>query len=268
MEEIKVPVTEVTEKVETPTTEEIAVVEEPKMYTEEEFQRKLSETMTKRTGRLEAKIRKEYEEKYSPYKETEEVLKAGLGVSNIQEATSNLREFYRSKGVEVPEYKQPVYNEDDLKVLANNEAQKIIEYGIEDVIEEVDRLAEKGIENMTSREKLLFQQLATHRKDYEDQKELAQIGVTKDALNDADFIEFAKNLNPSLSAKQKYETYLKYKPKKELEVMGSMKNTTNEDTTVKEFYSREEAAKFTVKDFDKNPALFEAVKKSMTKWKK
>ena len=267
MEEIKVPVTEVTENVVEQTTEEAVVVEEPK-YTEAEFNQKMDELLAKKLARKEAKIRKEYEEKFSSYREAEEVLNAGLGVSNIQEATSNLREFYRSKGVEVPEYKQPVYNEDDLKILANNEAQKIIEYGIEDVIEEVDRLAEKGIENMTSREKLLFQQLATHRKDYEDQKELAQIGVTKDALNDADFIEFAKNLNPSLSAKQKYETYLKYKPKKELEVMGSMKNTTNEDTTVKEFYSREEAAKFTVKDFDKNPALFEAVKKSMRSWKK
>ena len=268
MEEIKVPVTEVTEKVETPTTEEIAVVEEPKMYTEEEFQRKLSETMTKRTGRLEAKIRKEYEEKYSPYKETEEVLKAGLGVADIKEATNNLREFYRSKGVEVPEHKQPAYSEDDLKVLANNEVQKIIEYGIEDVIEEADRLAKKGIENMNPREKLVFHQLATYAKDYEETKELAQIGVTKDALQDADFVEFAKDLNPSLTAKQKYELYTKYKPKKQLEVMGSMKNTTSEDTSVKEFYSREEALKFTKTDFDKNPRLFEAVKNSMTKWKK
>lgn len=267
MEEIKVPVTEeVAENVETQTTEEIAVVEEPKMYTEEEFQRKLSETMKKRTGRLEAKIRKEYEEKFSPYKKAEAVLNAGLGTSNIEEATESLTGFYRSKGVEVPEFRQPVYSEDDLKILASNEAQKIIEYGIEDVIEEVDRLAEKGIENMSPREKVVFQQLATYRKDYEDNKELAEIGVTKDALQDADFVEFAKDLNPSLSAKQKYEIFMKYKPKKEVEVIGSMKNTTKE-TGVKDYYSFEEASKFTKADFDKNPALYKAVQNSMTKWK-
>lgn len=268
MEEIKVPVTEeVAENVVEQPTEDVVVVEEPK-YTETEFNQRMDELLAKKLARREAKIRKEYEDKFSSYRETEEVLKAGLGVADIKEATNNLREFYRSKGVEVPEYKQPAYSEDDLKILANNEAQKIIEYGIEDVIEETDRLAAKGIENMTSREKLVFQQLATHRKNHEDNKELAEIGVTADALKDADFIEFAKDLNPNLSAKQQYEKYLKYRPKKELEVMGSMKNTTNEDTTVKEFYSFEEAKKFTDADYDNIPGLFEAVKKSMTKWKK
>lgn len=267
MEEIKVPVTEVTENVVEQPTEEAVVVEEPK-YTEAEFNQRMDELLAKKLARREAKIRKEYEDKFTSYKEAEAVLNAGLGTSDIKEATSNLREFYGKKGIKIPDMQQPAYSEDDLKVLASNEAQKIIDYGIEDVIEEVDRLADKGVENMTSREKLLFQHLAAHRKDYEDQKELAQIGVTKDALKDADFIEFAKDLNPNLSAKQKYEIYSKYKLKKQLEVMGSMKNTTNEDTTVKEFYSLEEAKKFTTADFDKNPRLYEAVKNSMAKWKK
>ena len=264
MEEIKVPATEVAENVVEQPTEEAVVVETPKMYTEEEFNAKLNEVIPKKIERAKAKIRKEYE--YSAYKKAETVLNAGLGTSNIQEATEAMAEFYRGKGVEIPDFKQPTFSEDDLKVLANNEAQKIIEYGIEDVIEEVDRLADKGIENMTPREKIMFQQLATHRKDYEDQKELAQIGVTKDALQDADFIEFAKDLNPSLSAKQKYEKYLKYKPKKEVEVIGSMKNAT-EEPGVKDFYSYEEAMKFTKAEFDKNPDLFKAVERSMSKWK-
>ena len=48
--------------------------------------------------------------------------------------------------------------------------------------------------------------------------------------------------------------------------MGSMKNNTADNNAVKDFYSYEEASKFTKKDFDKNPALHEAVKKSMPKW--
>lgn len=268
MEEIKVPVTEeVAENVVEQPTEDVVVVEEPK-YTETEFNQRMDELLAKKLARREAKIRKEYEDKFSSYRETEEVLKAGLGVADIKEATNNLREFYRSRGVDVPEFKQPVYSEDDLKFLANKEAQEIIGYGIEDVIEEADRLAAKGVEGMNPKEKLLFRQLTDHVKDYEETKELAQIGVTKDALQDADFIEFAKDLNPNLSAKQKYEKYIKYRPKKELEVMGSMKNTTNEDTTLKEFYSLEEAKKFTDADYDKNPGLFEKVVASMPKWKK
>ena len=48
--------------------------------------------------------------------------------------------------------------------------------------------------------------------------------------------------------------------------MGSMKNSTSDDGTVKDFYTRDEALKFTKKDFDRNPALFKAVEQSMLKW--
>ena len=49
--------------------------------------------------------------------------------------------------------------------------------------------------------------------------------------------------------------------------MGSMKSNTSEDTGLKDFYSYEEAAKFTKKDFDNNPELYKRVQESMTKWK-
>jgi hypothetical protein len=48
--------------------------------------------------------------------------------------------------------------------------------------------------------------------------------------------------------------------------MGSIKNTTV-DEGVKDYYSFEEAKRFTKADFDKNPKLFAAVEKSMAKWK-
>ena len=60
--------------------------------------------------------------------------------------------------------------------------------------------------------------------------------------------------------------YLKFKPKAQIEPIGSMKGIKTEEPAVKDFYSFEEAQKFTQADFDKNPALFEAVTKSMTKW--
>ena len=265
MEEKIIP-GEMPENVVEQTTEETVVVEEPKMYTEDELNSRVDEILAKKLARKEAKIRKEYEEKYSPYKEAESVLNAGLGTSNIREATSNLREFYKQRGVKIPEHQPEMYSADDMKILASHEAQKIIDLGIEDVIEEVDRLADKGLENMTPKEKLVFTQLAEHRRAEEDRTELAKIGVKAEALNDPDFMEFAADLNPNMSMKDKYQKYLKYKPKKEIETMGSMKTVTNEDTGVKEFYSYEEASKFTKKDFDKNPALFKAVEKSMSKW--
>ena len=63
-----------------------------------------------------------------------------------------------------------------------------------------------------------------------------------------------------------YETFAKTQPKKEFKTIGSMKNSTSDDGTVKDFYTRDEALQFTKKDFDKNPALYKAVEASMQKW--
>lgn len=234
---------------------------EEKMYTNAE----LDQILAKKIARREAKLRKEYEDKLASYKEAEHVLNAGLGTSDIKEATTNLKNFYSEKGIDIPQFQQS-FNEDDMKVLANNEVQKIIEYGFDEVVDEVNRLADKGVDNMTPREKLVFTQLAEYRRSEEDKKELAQIGVGESALQDSDFIEFAKDLNPRLSTKEKYERYLKYKPKPQVETIGSMKNATDPGTGVKDFYTHEEAMKFTKADFDKNPALFKAVEQSMHKW--
>lgn len=248
------------------TAEQPVEAQQPKTYTEEEFNQRMDELLAKKLARKEAKIRKEYEEKYSPYKEAESVLNAGLGTSNIKDATDNLREFYKKKGVNIPSYQQPSYSDDDMKVLANVEAQKIIDLGYDEVVEEVDRLADKGLDKMTAREKLVFSRLAEHRKAEQDKKELAKIGVSEAALQDKDFLEFAADLNPNLSMKDKYQKYLKYRPKKEVETIGSMRNPADSGKGVKDFYTREEALKFTTKDFDKNPALFKAVENSMRRW--
>lgn len=259
-------VTDVTENVEEQTTEEIVDggTEEgtttPRTYTDAE----VDEIVKQRLGRQERKLTKKFEKELSSYLEAESVLNAGLGTSNITEATDNLREFYTKRGVSIPD--KPLYNDNDMKVLASAEANSIIELGFDEVVEEVDRLAEIGFENMNPREKLVFTQLAEYRKSEQDKKELAKIGVKETALEDKDFIEFAKNLNPNMSTKDKYEMYTKYKPKPTVETMGSMKNATSDDSGVKDFYTRDEAMKFTKKDLDKNPALFRAIENSMLKW--
>lgn len=267
-EENKEPVTDVTENVEEQTTEEIVegegtteVVETPKTYTDAE----VDEIIKNRLGRQERSLTKKFEKQLSAYKEAESVLNAGLGTSSITEATENLREFYTNKGVQIPKY-ETSYNENDMKVLANAEANSIIELGFDEVVEEVDRLAELGVDNMTPREKLVFTQLANYRKAEGDRKELAKIGVKDEVLNSEDFKEFAKDFKSDVPITRIYEKYAKLQPKPKVETIGSMKNATSDDSGVKDFYTREEALRFTKKDFDKNPALFKAVEQSMSKW--
>ena len=210
--------------------------------------------------RQESKIRDEYERKYS---RVEEVLNAGLGTNDINEATEKLTEFYKEQGVNIPEQKLTTRQE---KILAEAEANEIIADGYNELVKEVDKLANKGADNLTSKEKLIFTKLAEERTRQEALKDLKSIGIGEEILEDKEFKEFSDKLNPKLSLKEKYEMYEKIKPKKKIETIGSMKGTPSKDNGVKEFYSRDEALKFTKEDFDKNPKLFKAVEESMAKW--
>ncbi len=247
-------VTEVTENVEQ-TTEEIA--EQPKLFTQED----INQAVIKGKARERAKIRKEYEKKYG---DLENVLRAGTGKESVEDITDTFAKFYESKGIKL--YEKPNYTDKEIEVLAKAEADEIIGYGYDEVVEEVDRLTKLGFENMTARDKAYFKILAEHRQNTERKEELSKIGVTDEEYNSKEFQEFASMFNANVPIAEIHKYYNKTKPKKEIKPMGSMTNKTSEDGTVKDFYTRDEALQFTKADFDKNPALFKAVQESMTKW--
>lgn len=245
--------------------EEVAPVQpaaEPeKVYTEAEFKAKLEEALDRKAPRMEAKIRKEYESKYG---ELENVLKAGTGKNDVTEVTDAFKQYYEGRGVKIPQ--KPTYSDRDTAVLARAEAEDIIKSGFDEVVEETDRLAKLGVDNMNPRERAVFKTLAEYRKETERGRELAKIGVTEEVYNGKEFKDFAAKFSSDTSVTEIYEIFNKMQPKKEIKPMGSMKSAPGGKETVKDFYTFEEASKFTVKDFDKNPELLKAVERSMQKW--
>lgn len=248
------------------TTEEIEDVETPEEEPKEELQEpveemipksKAEEMVKKRLLRQENKLRKEYAKKYG---RLETVVNAGLGTESTEEAVNKLTEFYESKGINIPS--EPRYSDRDLEVLASAEADEIISSGYDDIVEEVDRLAQLDVNSMSQREKLVFTKLANARKSIEEEKELESIGISKKDLESEEFKEFIKDLNPSLSLKRKYELYQKNKPKEEIKQIGSLQSGKSKD--VKEYYSDKEISNMTLDDLD-NDEVWEAVRKSMTK---
>lgn len=260
MENEKNLVTEqVAEKVEETTeqtqAEQTALPE--KTYTQKE----LDAIVGKRLARNSAKIKKEYDRKYGGL---EEVLKAGTGQDSVEEMTNALKDFYQKKGIQIPQ--QPTYTDRDIEVLANAEANDIIRLGYEEVVEEVDRLANIGADKMTTREKAVFKVLAEYRSNADLAKELAQQGVAEDVINSQEFRDFKDKFNPGTPVRDIYDIYNKTLPKKEIKTMGSMKNSMSEDSAVKEFYSCDEAKRFTRKELDANPELVKAIERSMLNW--
>lgn len=266
MEDNKELVEESTEKVEEQATEELVegntepteteeVSEPVKTYTDAE----VDEIVKKKLYRQQQKLDREYNKELSKYKRAEEVLNAGLGTTNIEEATDNLANFYKEKGVVIPEYHEQ-RSEHEIEVLAKDDAEAIIDSGYEDIVEETDRLAKIGFDNMSKREKIVFQKLASERERIEAEKEIASLGVPKEELESKEFKDFSDKYS-GLSLKQKYELYSQLKPKKNENKMGSMKNGAA--SQIKDYYSEEEISRLTESDLS-NPQVWEAVRRSQT----
>lgn len=209
--------------------------------------------------RLDRKDR-EYQKELSKYRSTEEVLKKGLNATDITDAESKLREFWKAEGISLPEPTKPGLTDNEIRILAKAEADEIIESGDAEV--EANKLASKGYDNMSAREREMFNTLAEHLTKEKKINELKSIGVKADLLDSKEFKDFASKFNSNTSVKDIYDLYSKtHKEEKKIEKMGSM-STQNPDKT-KTHYTDDEIAKLTLEDLDK-PGVFEAVRRSMT----
>lgn len=269
-------VVDTTENVEEQTTEEIVegadvTTEEKensteKTYTEADIEKLVNEKvdmlMPSKIERVKSKIQRENAKKEEKFNRVEKILNAGLGTDNLDDAISKLSDFYNEQGVEIP--KEPIYSEKQLMILAEAEAREIIDSGYDEIVLEVDRLASKGVKNMTELEKITFQRLAEERKHQESINELNKIGVSLEELDNKEYKEFSEKLNSNMSEKEKYEMYLKFKPKKEIKQIGSMKSGARSE--IKDYYTPDEVDKLTEDELN-NDEVWNNVRKSMSKWK-
>lgn len=243
---------EVAEKVEQ-TTEET-----PRLYTEEELEAHANEVAGKRAARVEAKVRREYERKYG---RLEEVMKAGTGEESLEKVTESMENFYRGKGVPMPQGNG--YSQRDLQTLASADAQEIIDGGLEEVVAEMERLGRMGISNMTDRDKIVYRALGEHRTAAEQGKALAQIGVPESVYNSREFKAFAKQFQADVPITKVYQMYEKTADTEKPESIGSMKNPNHREE--KTYYSPEDFDKLHPEDLD-NPVIFQRVRESMKRW--
>lgn len=274
-EQVQNPVTDVTENtVEQPVEDVVGGIEltdtasneekkEVKTYTEEELEKIVNERIDSALpGKIEKekrKLRKEYESKLSKYEETESILKAGLGAKDIEEANVKMRNFYKNEGIDIPAYK-PRRSDDDERVLGRADANEIIGLGIDEMQEEANRLADIGFDKLSVRDKEKFVVLGNALTEAKNKQDLQKMGVSNDVLDKKEFKDFAKQFNHDTPIKTVYELYQKVQPKREVNIIGSMKN--NDIATEKEYYTDEEIDRLTPEQL-KNPKVMKAVEKSL-----
>lgn len=266
-----------TENVETETTEEIqeevntetteqedteGSEKEVKTFTQGEINKMVEERVRRERNtskRSEANLKREYEERIA---NIENIIKAGFGTDNLDDGLARITELCKNKGIKIPERKS-TYSQNDLEVLANHTADEIIADGYDAVDSELKKLANKGADKMSAREKLIFNKLNNTKKILDSEKELASIGVKPEILQSKEFKDFADKFTGSkFSMKEVYEMYAKEtKPKPKVKPIGSMINPNPKQE--KTFISEAEFDKMTDKEIEENMPL---IRKSMTKW--
>lgn len=206
-----------------------------------------------------ARKMKKLERENDVYKDTENVLKTALGVNDINSANQKLREYYTENGVKLPDPYKTGLSERQIDVLAKADAEEFIEDGYEAMIEEANRLATIGYNNLDPKDKKIFLILGEELEKQKELKELKGLGVTDEFVNDKSFIEFKKKFDKNTPVKDIYDYYQKLQPKKEVELPGSMKNNS---AIQKDKYTQEEISRLTSEELD-DPIIWEKVKKSL-----
>lgn len=271
VEQVQVDASENEEQVQKSATQEVVTPsqEDIEKQIEERANKLFEEKVEQRLIRDRINREKEDKESLSKYRQLENIMKAGLGVDNLDDAISKSSEFYKGQGINIPTYKEEThYSERDEKVLAEADAKEIISCGKREMETEANRIASIPESKRTFREKTVFNELCKELFRLKDIDELKAKGYETDLLSEQKFIDFRNQFNINTPISQICEMYNKINGKTVVQPKspGSAK-TNNSNNEIKEYYTPEEVRNFTEEDLD-NPKLMAAVERSMQVWSK
>ena len=252
-------VQETTQEVETPSQEDIErmIEERANKKTEEQIEQRLIRDRISRERKQNKELAK--------YRQLENVIKAGLGVDNLDDAIGKTSEFYKEQGVNIPEFKD-LYSERDEKILAKADAQEIIDLGKEEMEAEANRIASIPEAKRSLREKTIFNTLCQELISLRDVDELKSKGYKTDILQTKEFSDFRNQFNVNTPISKIVEMYNKMNGQvvEQPRSPGSAKSTKTVKK-IKDYYSPEDFDKLTDEDL-RNPKIMEIVDKSRLQW--
>ncbi len=243
-----------------------------KLYTQKELQEAIDRNVK---GRL-ARAENEYAKKIQEYEDLAYTLRKGMGKDdgNVQDLNKDLRKFYKEQGIEIPEVISRGLSEREEKILAKAEAEEIISGGEEYINQIANEIYNIPAEKRTIKQKEIFESLGKHMMQEKAKAQLKEKGIDESILKDNSFKEFANKFTAQTSIGDIYDMYQKINakevvetPKRERPASTGSTKTIAKTNTIKEYYTEEEASKFTQRELMDNPELLKAIEDSMAKWK-
>ena len=268
----EVVIEDVPETSEEETAEEVVVnasqdnEEDIDKLVEERANKLFEEKVEDRLIRDRAKRDRDYQKKLSKYMKLENIMKAGLGVDNLDDAINKSSEFYSEQGINIPE--ENFYSERDEQILAKADAKEIIDLGKDEMEAEANRIKSIPESKRTIREKIMFDTIHNELESIKATEELKSKGYDTSILDDKAFKDFRNQFNANTSISKIYDMYNKLngnvveRPKSP----GSAKSTT-QVKQIKDYYSPEDFDKLTPEDLN-NPEIMKVVDKSRLQWYK
>lgn len=262
-----------TEEEKEPTSEEdVKEISEEKLYTKAEMDAEVERIAKLRETRAYKKSEMKAQKEIEKYKDVFDMLKVGMGKDNIDDVSNSLKDFYREQGIDIPD-KQNTLTEKQETILAREYAKEIIELGEDEINEVASSIYNKPLNQRTTYEKVLFNELGEYMMNKKAEDDLKSKGINTEVLQEAEFKEFASKFSQSIAISEIYDMYSKLRSNKEVEKKippastGSVRNTAKTTDKYREDYTPEEVSNLSSKDLD-DPKLMRAVEKSMEKWKK
>lgn len=265
LEEVNISTSEDEEQVQENVEEAEQSSEDIEKLVEERANKLFEEKVEERLVRDRINRERKQNKELAKYRQLENVIKAGLGVDNLDDAISKTSDFYKEQGITIPDFKD-VYSERDEKILAKADAQEIIELGKNEMEAEANRIASIPEAKRTIREKTIFDTLCKELISLKDVEELSSKGYKTDVLDTKEFSDFRNQFNVNTSISTIYEMYNKMHGQvvEQPRSPGSAKSTTTVKQ-IKDYYSPEDFDKLTDEDL-RNPKIMEIVDKSRLQW--
>lgn len=269
-EQVQVDASENEEQVQNTTQEVVAPTQDDiEKQIEERANKIAEEKIEARLIRDRIKREREQHKENAKYKQLENIMKAGLGVDNLDDAISKSSEFYKGQGVNIPTYKEESYlSERDEKVLAESDAKEIISLGKSEMEAEANRIASIPESQRSVREKTVFNSLCRELVNLRDTENLKSKGYDVSVLETKEFTDFRNQFNINTPIEKIVDLFKQVKglnverPKSP----GSAKSTTT-TKQIKDYYSPEDFDKLTDEELS-NPKIMEVVDKSRLQWYK
>lgn len=220
-----------------------------------EYQSQFESMMLRRLNQQDRQHQKEL----AKYKDVENVLRKTLNIAEDAEVDTELRKYYENEGITLPERYTPGLSKKEIEALANIDVSEFEDEGHEAMVNEANRLAKIGYQNLNDRERIVFTSLAEKLTQEKEQNELLKLSASKDLLNDKSFAEFRNKFANNTPIEFVYNLYTKSQTKPKFETAGSMKNIKTDNK--KTIFSDDDILKMTDAELEAN---WDAIRKYQT----